>query len=540
MFEAGPSAADLQAEIAALQARIRELEQIEQAHGQAVEALRKSEERLRFIAERSPIVLFAIERDGAISLCEGKPLERLNLRSQDLVGKSVREAFLDTPQVVADFDRALSGETFTSPLSYRERSFEVWYSPVRDQRGEITSVIGVAIDVTERNRLQAQLLQSQKLQSIGTLAGGVAHDFGNLLAVIIGNLSIILRKDSIPPKDKDLLRDIMDAAERASSLTRQLLAFARGGLQKPEPTNLNRHVESVLQIIRRTTPRRIELKADLAPDLPGIIADPAQMEQVIMNLCLNAVEASGPSGLVELSTACEELDADQAAALGLQPGRYVRLQVRDHGCGMDEEIVGRVFDPFFTTKPTGRGMGLAATQGIVHSHKGQIQIESAVGKGTTAFVWLPVAPWESSWQAVVAQVGANALPRGSETILLIGQQATDLQTAEARLSSLGYCTIGQPDLASALAFLETNSDDIDLVLLDAEISHLPRASPVKLIRKRCPDAPILLMGRSLTDASLRRLHKQGAAGLVCKPFELAELAAAVRSCLDRAGRKRGS
>lgn len=539
MSEAGSSVADLQAEIAALKARIRELERIEQAHVQAVEALRKSEERLRFIAERSPIVLFAIERDGTIILCEGKPLERLSLRSQDLVGRSVREVFLDAPQIVADFERVLSGETFTSPLSYRERSFEVWYSPVRDQRGEITSVIGVANDVTDRNRLQAQLLQSQKLQSIGTLAGGVAHDFGNLLAVIIGNLSIVLRKDPVPAKVKDLLRDVMDAAERASALTRQLLAFARGGLQKPEPTNLNRHVESVLRIVRRTTPRRIELKADLAADLPRIIADPAQMEQVIMNLCLNAVEASGQSGLIELSTVCEELDADQAAVLGLPAGRYVRLQVRDHGCGMNEETVGRVFDPFFTTKPTGRGMGLAATQGIVHSHQGQIRIESVLGKGTVASVWLPVAPWESSGRPAVAQA-ANAPPRGSETVLLIDQQTADLQATEAKLSSLGYCTVGRADLASALAFLGTNSDDIDLVLLDAEISHLSRVSPVRLIRKHCPDAPILLMTRSPTDAWLRRLGKQGAAGLLRKPFELAELATAVRSCLDAGKRKSDS
>lgn len=184
-------------------------------------------------------------------------------------------------------------------------------------------------------------------------------------------------------------------------------------------------------------------------------------------------------------------------------------------------------------------MGLAATQGIVHSHQGQIRIESVLGKGTVASVWLPVAPWESSGRPAVAQA-ANAPPRGSETVLLIDQQTADLQATEAKLSSLGYCTVGRADLASALAFLGTNSDDIDLVLLDAEISHLSRVSPVRLIRKHCPDAPILLMTRSPTDAWLRRLGKQGAAGLLRKPFELAELATAVRSCLDAGKRKSDS
>ncbi len=511
------------------------------ASKRAEEALRDSEKRLRAVAEGSPIILFAIEQDGTISLCEGKPLEHLNIRPQDLVGRSVREVFGNVPQAMADFARVLAGETATTALSVQGRSFEIWHSPVRDQQGEITGIIGVANDVTEHNRLQAQLLQSQKLQSIGTLAGGVAHDFGNLLAVIIGNLSIVLRKDPATPKAKELLRDVMGAAERASALTHQLLAFARGGLQKPAPTNLNCHVESVLQIIRRTTPRQIDLRVELDTDLPQVIADPTQMEQVIMNLCLNAVEASRQPSRIDVYTACEEVAADQAAALELPPGRYVRFGVRDRGCGMDAATVERVFEPFFTTKPTGRGMGLAATQGIVHSHKGQIRIDSTLGKGTTVSVWLPVAPWEASQQTSASKPSVSTLPRGNETVLLIDEQKTDLQTAEASLSSLGYCTVSRADLASALAFLETNSDDVHLVLLDVDISHFPRVSPLRQIRKHCPEVPVLLTGRSLTDAALRRLRKQGAMGLVRKPFELPELAAAVRSCLDMVpGRNRSS
>ncbi len=507
------------------------------ASKRAEDALRESERRLRAVVEATPIVLFAIDVDGVITLCEGKPIDTLNIRPQDLVGKSIYDLPPDLPDISENFHRALSGEAFTATVEFGGRFFEICHSALRDAQGKITGIIGVANDVTDRNRLQSQLLQSQKLQSIGTLAGGVAHDFGNLLAVIIGNLSIVLRQDSMPARAMELLRDIMDAAERASALTQQLLAFARGGLQKPAPTNLNRHVESVLQIARRTAPREIDFAVSLDPDLPQVIADPAQMEQVIMNLCLNAVEASRPPARIEVSTAGESLTGPKAAALELAAGDYVRLRVQDCGCGMDRATVERVFEPFFTTKPTGRGMGLAATQGIIHSHKGQIRIESAVGRGTTATVWLPAAPWEKSRKLAAGKPERSNLPRGNETILVVQATEPEARAAEANLSSLGYCTVAHIGLKPALAFLETNSDDVDLVLLGADIPPLARLSPLSEIRRKCQNVPILVTGPSQTDASVKRLRKQGAAAFIRMPFDLPKLANVVRACLDESPRQ---
>jgi two-component system, cell cycle sensor histidine kinase and response regulator CckA len=502
----------------------------------AEKALRESEEHLRVMATGAPIVLFSFDRNGVFLHSEGKALEALGLKPGEAVGRSVFEMYQDHPDLISHVRRALAGESFAATIEISGRSFETWYSPVFDEPGRVSRIVGISTDVTDRKRLQVQLLQSQKLQSIGTLAGGVAHDFGNLLAVIIGNLSIVLRQSSVEAKVKDMLRDVMDAAERASALTHQLLAFARGGLQKPIPTDLNRHVESVLRIVRRTAPRRIEFAVKLAPDLPHLNADPTQLEQVVMNLCLNAIEASQQPSTVEVTTSSETLDARQAGKLELAPGGYIRLCVRDHGSGMDAATIERVFEPFFSTKPTGRGMGLASTQGIVHSHKGQIHMESDLGRGTTVSVWLPVAPGEKRGEEPAPITRPGNLPRGSETILIIDDLESAAHAAQTNLSSLGYCAVSHTSLKSALTFLETNSEDIDLILLGTNTVHSTRNDPLKEIRSRCPKVPILVTGRSPADTTAARLLKRKVAGFVQKPFTLPNLATAIRTALDASSR----
>ncbi len=389
-------------------------------------------------------------------------------------------------------------------------------------------------DITERERLQRQLLQSQKLESIGTLAGGIAHDFNNLLAVILGNASIHLRDRSLTPKLRDSLDDIVSAAERGSSLTHQLLVYARGGLQKPSPNDLWRLVESVVQILRRTVPPQIEFLLSLPADLPPIMADPSQIEQVIMNLCLNAIQASNPPNQVEISACVQTLDATHSVRLELQPGRYVCLKVRDYGCGMDPPTMARIFEPFFSTKFAGRGMGLAATLGIIQSHGGQIRVESRPLAGTTMSVWLPVAQEPAVSRPPARPKRPSRPPHGTETILVIDDDPAVTRTVEQVLLSLGYCVIAHTDVDDATAFLDTNAEDVNLVLLDLNMPKCSGAEMVKRISKRCPHAPIMLASGFEDPDLVKTIVASAPVGFVQKPFSIGTLAIAVRQALDEA------
>ncbi len=392
---------------------------------------------------------------------------------------------------------------------------------------------GAILDITETKRLQQQLLQAQKLESIGTLAGGIAHDFNNLLAVIIGNASVLGRRSSLPAKVRAALDDIVEAAERGASLTHQLLAYARGGLQKPVPTDLNQVVKSVLQIFRRATPPQIDLVRQLDTDLPAIVADPIQIEQVTMNLCLNAVQASSTPSVIEIRTFAAQLDESRAAAWKRDPGLYVCLQVEDHGCGMDPATAQRIFEPFFTTKSSGRGMGLAAAHGIVESHQGHIEVDTQPGRGTIMTVWLPAAQQPpQAPTSLAAEIGTMQAPRGTETVLFIDDDPAVAKTVERILSPLGYIVITHTDTDEATAFMNSNSEDIELVLLDLNMPKCSGAEMYQRIAQRCPHAPVILVSGFDKPDIVETLRQQGAVDFLQKPFSIVKLATAIRKALD--------
>ncbi len=517
---------------------------------EAEEALRRSEERYRTLVEMAPeaivvvdtetlkfvdanenaVRMFGLPREG---LLEVGPIELSPAVQPD--GRSSLES-ARTKILEARSGRLVGFEWTHRSADGREFPCEVRIIAMSEPdqhllRGSITDISERKRAEEERQQLERQLLQAQKLESIGTLAGGIAHDFNNLLAVILGQASVHTRDRGLPEKVRDSLRDIVDASERGSALTHQLLAYARGGLQKPAPTDLNQVVGSVLQILTRTTPSRIELVCRLGADVPAIMADATQIEQVVMNLCLNAIQASEAPARVEVITTSEALGPEAAGAMELEAGRFVLLQVRDHGCGMDGETAERIFEPFFTTKPMGRGMGLAAAMGIVKSHHGQIRVDSAPGEGTTMSVWLPC----STAAAVAPPRPASKRmgpPRGSETILVADDDVAITRTVEQVLGSVGYVVVSHTDADETIAFLDTNSEDIDLVVLDL---HMPKRSAEQMfreIRRRCPDVPVLLASGFDEPAQVCALLQEGAAGFVRKPFSLMTLATAVRDALD--------
>ncbi|RME41598.1 MAG: hypothetical protein D6788_00900, partial [Planctomycetota bacterium] len=269
-----------------------------------------------------------------------------------------------------------------------------WFcTPLQTPDGTIHAVASMAMDVSEREALEAQIRDAQKLESLGILAGGVAHDFNSALMVILGNTSLLRSLKDLPPRALEYIKLIEEAGTRAEAMVRHLLAYARTGKHNPQPVDLNQIIRDTLKLLRSSLRPRHDVETDLQPRLPRIQADPSQIEQVVLNLSLNARQAMPDGGLIRITTRRTRLSPQRARACvphDVPPGEYVELVVSDTGCGMDEQTRARIFDPFFTTRPEGHGLGLAAVLGILRQHNGAICAESAPGQGTAMHVYLPV------------------------------------------------------------------------------------------------------------------------------------------------------
>lgn len=527
----------------ALKQRVAELECAAADRHQAESALRESEQLYRSLVQTSPDSIILTDIEGRIVMANNHaavlhgfacPDEMLGVHTSSLVApEDQAKAAADIQEVIRigqlrDQTHMLlrkDGSSFTGEMSG---------SLITDAEGKPKWIIYNGRDITERQRLQRELIESQKLESIGRLAGGIAHDFNNLLAVVLGNASLLLRHESQPGKTTECLNDIIEAAERASSLTSQLLAYARGGLRKPVSTDLNKRVKAVWEIVHRTAPPQVEFVLDLAEALPPIMADPTQIEQVIMNLCLNALQASRPPGRIELKTGMEKLSASRARALDLKVGLHVFLKVIDHGSGMDGKTLDRIFEPFFSTRAEGRGMGLPATLGIVQSHGGAIHVDSVVGQGTEVVVWLPPRSDEDTAHITSgSQPRATPLPQGKETILAVDDDAKVAHTAAQILSSLGYCVITHTVPDQALTFLDNNGEEIDLILLNLNMPKYTGPEMLERVRQRCPHTPVLLISGFGPNEMVQDMLASGATAFLAKPFSLHTLAETVRQVLDQ-------
>jgi two-component system, cell cycle sensor histidine kinase and response regulator CckA len=392
-----------------------------------------------------------------------------------------------------------------------------------------------AASARERDALQAQLDHAQRMEAIGRLAGGIAHDFNNFLTIIKGHASFMLAElpDAAPMRED--VAQVSDAADRAASLTRQLLAFSRRQVLQPRPVLLNETVSRIEALLRRLIGEDIELQTQLSPDLYLINADPGQIEQIVMNLAVNARDAMPNGGRLEIATANAELSEEFAGRhLGAAPGQYVMLTVSDNGTGIPVELRGQIFEPFFTTKEMGKGtgLGLSTVYGIVKQSGGDLWVYSEPGEGTTFKIYLPALVEMPPHP--VAPPARPTVATGNETILLVEDEAA-LRTLTSRiLEKYGYRAIVAKDGREALDLVRNGPEPIALVISDVVMPNLGGRMLVQRLRAERPGLPVLLMSGYTDDVVMQRGIAELQIPYLQKPFTPEQLARKIREVLDTA------
>jgi two-component system cell cycle sensor histidine kinase/response regulator CckA len=510
---------------------------------QTLEALRESEERLRLSAEAAQIGLWTNDL-VARRVTWSPELERLcGLEPGSFRGTNEHAAQLVHPE---DRDRVMEalnhavkrGDDFDLECRIERADGELRWIFVRGRpkygdTGAAVSMSGVVIDITGRKRLEEKLRQSQKLESLGVLAGGVAHDFNNLLVGILGNAGVLMEATPEDSPLRQVVENLLQAGERAAHLTRQMLAYSGRGRFVVERLNLEQQVHQIVALIGASIPKGVRIKLDFEPGLPSIDGDAGQLQQLVMNLAINGAEAVGEAGgVVTISTRLREIDPgyikDNLAGDSIPPGSYAVLEVHDTGIGMDAATQARIFDPFFTTKFTGRGLGLAAVQGIVRGHKGALTVYSEPGKGTTFKVFLPVAGAQEP-----AFIGQSPAPeiRGEGTILVVDDEEVILRTLATGLELYGFTILTASGGEQAIEILKTMHDRIALVLLDMTMPVVSGEETLRRLHAICPDLPVIATSGYNEVEALRRFGA-GLSGFIQKPFTPRKLAEKIRSVLD--------
>ncbi|HXT24671.1 MAG TPA: ATP-binding protein [Candidatus Eisenbacteria bacterium] len=512
----------------------------EQQQQQAAWDLEESNALLKSVFEGTGDALFIKDLGGRYVIVNRTYAELLQLKPEDLQGKTVFELIdLDTARLLTEHDAAVVREGTNKLFEYdvmlhaKRHSFITTKAPHRDAAGKIVGVIGVVRDVTEYRHMEERLRQSQKMEAIGTLAGGVAHDFNNLLMVISGYSSMLA--DALAPDQKlrGHVDQILKAGERATSLTGQLLAFSRKQTIQPTTLHLNQIVTGIEKLLRRLIGEDIKIFTHLAPDLGTILADAGQMEQVILNLAVNARDAMPKGGELIFETRNVGLGDTMARANNLKPGRYIEFLVKDTGTGMDPGVQKRLFEPFFTTKPTGKGtgLGLSTVYGILKQANGHITFTSQPGRGTTFRIFLPCIA--SALPASPRSAQRQESLRGRETVLIVEDDASVCELIRSVLDSHGYSvlTAAQPDQAETL-LAHPDGQAVDLMVSDVVMPGLSGTELASRLSSKNPRMKVLFMSGYIDDALVRAGIEDKDVAFLQKPFAPITLVRKVREVLD--------
>src|SRR5438445_2038916 len=522
--------------------RALELKRAREEQDRAEQARCQSEERYRMLVEGVRDVILALSPDGIIISLNPAFEPVLELPRTEWIGKPFDQLVHpeDLPLAVELFSRVACGEPRpANPFRVRTRKGDyrlVEFAATAQRReGQLVGILGIGRDVTERAQLEQQLRQAQKMEAVGRLAGGIAHDFNNLLTAITGYAELLQEDLAADDRRREDVVEIRKAADRAAGLTRQLLAFSRQQVLQPRVLDLNALVGDLEKMLGRLLGEDVELSTRLAPDTGPVKADPGQLEQVLMNLAVNARDAMPQGGKLTLETSNVDLSEGYAADhYPARPGPYVMIAVTDSGTGMSEETQAHMFEPFFTTKEKGKGtgLGLATVYGIIKQSGGCMWVYSALGHGTTFKLYLPRVDESADLSRGPAPARSPAA-RGSETVLLAEDEAPVRAVARQVLERHGYTVLEAPTAEAALDIAARYSGTIHLLLTDVIMPGLSGRELATRLADLRPEARVIFMSGYTDDAVTRHGVLEPGLAYLQKPFTPDTLGRKVREVLDR-------
>ncbi len=512
------------------------------ATGRDITLQRLAEEqfyRLSRAVEQSPVAIVITHLDGRAQYVNEKFTEVTGRTLEDLLDGNVdvlRDGHPDTASYEAFWSTIRAGGEWRGELATtRGAAGTVWESVkvscLRGSSGEITNYLCLREDITERKRLEGRLRQAQKMESLGTLAGGIAHDFNNLLAVILGYAELCQQRRSEPAVIDKGLREVHRAADRARGLVRQILTFSRKTEVRFSSVDLNQVARELVMLLTETFPRTVVFQLDLQENLPPLLADASQVQQIVLNLCVNARDAMPAGGTITLSTRARGGATLPGGAMADLQRDYACVTISDTGIGMPPEVRQRLFEPFFTTKPPGQGtgLGLAVVYGIVIAHHGFIDVESTPGAGSTFNVFLPL---NGAASPVALAAGPTEFPRGTESLLVVDDEKALRTLLSTALSGRGYRVATAATGLEAIELLRDGSRRFDAALLDLNMPGASGIQVLKTIRSSCPLLKVMVIS-GLAGADTRASLKQlGNPLFIQKPYSLDEMGRKLRHLLD--------
>lgn len=506
----------------------------------AEEMLRASERHFRELADLMPQLVWVADETGSITYANRQWSEQIGAPVEQCLGDGWL-TFLhaeDVERSLAALRRSVeTGAVYQIEHRFRVRSGEYrWYLgrgvPIRDEQGRVTRWFGTSTDIEDSKRAEERLRQAQRLESIGLLAAGIAHDFNNIMAGIMGNASLVL--DEVGPGPAEQIRAVISGAERAAHLTKQLLAYSGKGQFLVRDLDISEAASRAVELVRPSLPRSVELTMNVSKGIPGVCMDPGQLEQILVNLIINAGEAfeEGKPGKITVGISMTDIDKQFVDARGeeIAAGRYASIEVHDTGVGIADHVRSRIFDPFFTTKFLGRGLGLAAVAGIVRANKGGITIDSVPGRGSSFRVLLPVG------ERPAEQPEARSGAKGRATVLVVDDEADVRGFIAAVLRRQGYRALTASDGKEALAVCERESWEVDAAVIDVVMPVMSAKQLLPKIKERRPKMKVLLTS-AYDHVEAARLCSYSGAAFIQKPYTAQQLTEAIDKLLGASDRE---